>query len=65
MIIVVDHIDLGAALATPGTHDVGELPWMSEWTRRGSLVAVARKSTEPNVMRFLRAKLSPPVNAEM
>jgi hypothetical protein len=65
MIIMVDHIDLGAALTTPGTHDVGELPWMSDWMRRGSLVEVARKSREPNVMRLPRAKLSPPVKAEM
>jgi hypothetical protein len=29
------------------------------------MVAVVRKSREPNVMRLPRAKLSPPVNAEV
>jgi hypothetical protein len=34
MIIVVQHIDLGAALASPSVLDVGESPRMlSEWTR--------------------------------
>jgi hypothetical protein len=66
MIIVVDHTNLGAALATPGVPDVGEPPRMlSEWTRRGSLVTVARKLREPNMMRLPGAKLLPPVNAEV
>jgi hypothetical protein len=66
MIIVVDHGDLSATLATPDVPDVGETPWMlSEWTRRGSLVAVARKSRELNIMWLLGVKLSPLVNAEV
>jgi hypothetical protein len=45
MIIVVDHIDLGATLATPSTPVVSEPPQMlSKWTRRGLPVAMARKS---------------------
>jgi hypothetical protein len=47
MIIMVDHADLDATLATPGAPDVGKLPRMlSEWTRWGSPVAVVRKSRE-------------------
>jgi hypothetical protein len=53
MIIVVDHTDLGAALATTCTPDVDELSRMlSEWTRRGSLVA---KITWIGSRRSLRA----------
>jgi hypothetical protein len=52
MIIMVDHVDLGATLATPSTLNVGELPQMlSQWTRQGLSMAVARKSRELNVMR--------------
>jgi hypothetical protein len=66
MIIVVDHKDLVEALATPGAPDVSEPPWMvSKWTRRGSLVAVVRKSRESNMMRLPGAKLSSSVNIEV
>ena len=52
MIIMVDHVDLGAILATPSALNVGELPQMlSQWTRQGLPMAVARKSRELNVMR--------------
>jgi hypothetical protein len=50
MIIVVDHTDLGAALATTCTPDVDKLSRMlSEWTRRGSLVAKITWIWEPKV----------------
>jgi hypothetical protein len=54
MIIMVDHADLGAALATPSAPDVGEPPGiLSEWMGRGLLVVV-RKSREPNLILLLR-----------
>jgi hypothetical protein len=52
--------------ATPSTPDFIESPKMlSEWMRRGSPVAVKRKSREPIVMWLLVAKLLPPVNDEV
>jgi hypothetical protein len=66
MIIVEDHRGLGPTLAALGALDVSELPRMlSKWMRRGSSVAVARKSREPNVMWLPGVKLSPSVNVEV
>ena len=63
MIIVEDHRGLGPTLAALGALDVSELPRMlSKWMRRGSSVAVARKSREPNMIRLLGAKVSPPAD---
>jgi hypothetical protein len=65
MIIMVGHIDLGTALATPGAPNVGEPPRMlSEWTMQGSSVVVARKSREPNLMLLPGAKVSTPVGTD-
>lgn len=59
MIIVVDHTDLGAALATPGVSNVGEpLEMLLEWTRQGSPVVVARMSRETNFMLLPGVKVS-------
>jgi hypothetical protein len=66
VIIVEDHTDLGATLATPSAPNVGELPRiLSEWRSQGSPMVVARKLRELNVMWLPRARLSPPMNVEV
>jgi hypothetical protein len=45
--------------------DVGEPPGMLlEWTKRGSSVAVARNSREPNLMLLLGANVLPLAKAD-